>query len=457
MNKIREKIEKNRSSYENYPEVYKYFSDVSSCVICLKKDLKPQKASILACNQEHSKQIQTVDSKNTVQKSLTADCKHFLKRLEPQIFTKTEYLNVTVKKQSTQNNRVEVYLKFLESIDVTSSSTCFRRLDEETFSEALNLNIVDEIFINFIRKLENDPLIYDKRDKAKALNILILVFSYCNRNKINVKKLKSKIEEMSFLFTPNQSFIVDLQNDLAVDKFILELRLNTCDLNEAIFMNKVYLSISKSKEYFGLFHKRLVESLGSIEEQYALSFLKYVFTHNTVLFSCIDENQLLRLILSFYQNMGKVDYTIEIFTIVMQKAGDACQTIIGILKNLCLQSKKHQKLLMILEIRSCTSFSEVIDLIKANTESFDSLNLLFGDLKCIAGYITTDRVRIDMLRALVCFFKNLKPGFIERFLNGLLGILLGVLGTVTEISAEMIQFNRITGMIFPISYCYHKE
>lgn len=437
LNKIKEKLTKN--DYKNYPEVYKYFSICTSCIICSKEAFEYEKS----CNSKNLIEDKRVIPVEVQKKPLPLYLKNFIENLKISKFDqiiKSDIKNKNNKDESIKS--AELYINFLESIDLSNNIPLFKKIDEILFSKVLRFDLFDKNFANFVQKLENDPLNYTKQEKTSILNIIIFTIAYCNKFKIDTRKLKVKLEEISFLFIPNQKFMIDFQNDLDIDVYILQLRLNMYDLNEAIFMNKVYLNIAKNKKCFNIFHKRLYESLKLIDESNFISFLRYVFTHNTVLFSCIDELQLIKLIQSFYQNMNKNDNTVEILNLIIQKT-EYCihEPLIETLKRLCLSSNKYKKIYQSIEIRSCKSVDEVMKFIDNNKESFDSLNILFGDLKSISELLEFKNNIYTFLEIVVYFFKNIKTEFVENFFNGILQILINTLSKVTVIERELIDFN----------------
>lgn len=443
LNRIEEKINKEKEAYMKHPEVYKYFSNDSSCVICLKNSLDP-KLNSLTATAAFNPPIQNIATKMPVEKPVTAGLRHFLNRLGLITFKGRANLEIPASVQPSLYEHAEIYLRFLASIDLSSSLSCFKRFDEKIFADAFNLNVVDNIFKKFIMKLENDPLAYEKRIKTKVLTIFILALAYCNSHQFSTKRIKERIGEISFLFVPAKDFYIDIQDDPGIDAFILQLRKTSYDLHEAIFMNKAYLGLSKNKECIGLVHKRLVENIKQIEEQFIFSFLKHVFTYKTILFSCIGAHQLIKLIFSFYQNMNRPSWSIEIFTEIAEKTEDidVYQAIMEILKALCLQNTKYEKLYTSFEIRSCSTFNDLIGFINTNNESFISMRLLVNDMKFFPEYALVDEIRVELLQLFVVFLKNIKSEFVDHFFNASLAVITDLLSKFEDIGGKMREFNQ---------------
>lgn len=374
----------------------------------------------------------------------TADFRHFVRKLGISTLMSLESIELQPLEETVYKSPVKIYLAFLDAIDLDSTEKYLRKFDPKIFSTLFNLNIVDSIVTKFIQRLEDDRLVYDNKEKTMMLVILILASGYCNRNRMSSAKLKSKIIEISFLFSSSEKFDIDFQNDPLIDEFVLQLRENRFDLKEALFMNDVYLSISKSKANFQLFHKRLQESLKMLSPRCMFSFLKYVFTYNTVLFECIDELQLSKLIHSFYKGMNKMDYTVEILSNILQRAedNDVNGFITQALLVLTKDNKKHQKIRKTLVFRSCTVFQSIYNFIEAEHESFDSLNIVFTDLKQILPLISDDLNRIELLRIVVFLFKKMKMEFTDRFMNAMLVMAISIVAKISSVSTALISFNR---------------
>lgn len=440
MESIKEHVKNNIDLYKDFPEVSIYFSSNKDCLICQKEPSKSKE--LQKCN---SVQKVLKKSEKKAQNQETADSNYLLRRLGIVFQNSFEHLELRNANQQNSVDRVKTYLQFLEAIDLSTQKCSIKVFDEEVFNKAFNLDVIDDVFIRFIEKLQNDPMMaYQKKDKIKLANILVFAFVFCKKAKMDTKKLKMKLEEVSVFFKPNPRFSIDLQSDIFIDRFIIQLKENNLDLNEALFMNKVYLAERKGKDYVNAFNKRLVESLEALDKGYVLSFLRHVFSYGTVLFKCLQNDQLIRLILSFYQNMNKLDTTVEVLHVLNKKIEDPEieDMIKSELKSSCMKSKKHSKIAKMLEIRSVAEFSDFIEIINKNNESFEYINLLLMDLKMISRYVNREKNSIDLLQVVMYFFKMVKSEFLNRLLNSLLEVLINVFEKINLINEELLNFNR---------------
>ncbi|KAM0681213.1 hypothetical protein GINT2_000410 [Glugoides intestinalis] len=441
MESLKEHITNNMDLYKDFPEVSIYLSSNKDCILCEKEALRPRKEQKTI---QLEKRLKKVEKNMPQQPQETADCNYLLQRLGIPLHSSFEYLEIKSINKEKAVDYVKTYLQFLDAIDLSNQKCSIKVFDEEVFCNAFNLNINDEVFIRFIEKLQNDPMIYSRKDKVKLSNILVFAFVYCKKVKIDSNKLKARLEEVSLLFKPNPRFSIEFQNDVFIDRFIIQLKENDLDLNEALFMNKAYLAERKGKDYINAFNKRLVESLEALDKRYVLSFLRHVFTYGTVLFKCIQNCQLIKLILSFYQNMNRLDATIEILNVLNKKIEDPeIEYIIrDELRSSCGKSKNHSKIIKVLEIRSVPEFSAFIDIINRNNESFEFMNLLLIDLKMISRYTNAQKSHLDLLQIVIYFFKTVKSDFLEKVLNSLLEILIEVFQKITVIDQLLVDFNR---------------
>lgn len=442
MSSIHRKVLKNLENFKSFPEVYKYFVKNPNCIVCqhkvneamlLSEESKAKNLSLGNC--ENKKITDSISLEQISSKEITKfDCDFliWLKYLGIKDFTPPLQQTLKNKELNTEKEYVELYCKFLSCLDFSPSNTLFNKFDLLTFSNILNLNIKDEIFTKFIEKLLKDPFVYDKSDKVKGLNIEIFVFSYLSRNKLDTKILKKRIEEHAFLFKPDPSFEIELSGDILIDKMILQLRKNTLDLKQAIFLNQVYLNVSKDREYFDLFHKLLIDSIKSIEQIYIFSFIKHVFTFKTVLFSCIQEEQLLKLILSFYKKINKLESTVGILLTLFNNAH--CLKINSLihfeLQEYCLKNKKYTKILKLLEIRSLRKLDDLKDIILQNKDSFESINLVYMQTKLISPFAEQQSTVIQVLEICLELFSKMKNEFLERFLSQIVVIIIEMLNKI---------------------------
>lgn len=435
MDRIREEYLKNIELYKDHPEVSRYILGNKECIICFKEAISTPAQFV----KENTPKINTEKKKN-----YTADLKYLIERLGVCVFEKTRDVEVSSSNVEI-TDPILTYLRFIECADLGPSKTAMRRFDLDVFSKVFGLDVVDQNIQKFIEKLENDPMMYEKKDKSTFLSILLLAHSFCNNGKMETKKLLNKISENSFLLNNKIKLRIGFQGEPSIDKLVLQIRENTTDISEALFMNSIYLNIARNRELFPFFHRRLVDTISILEDQLTFSYLKYVFTHNTVLFTCIENSQLVKLILSFYQNMNKLDFTIEVCSGLIKKVEDGSvnRIISDEMIRLCKNAKKHIKLSKHTEFRSLNTFNEILDFISSNKDSFDCMNIVFNDLKDISECALDHKVRIEILSVLMYFFRNMKNEFVSRFFNTLILIFIRLFSVISEVDHELIEFNKL--------------
>lgn len=453
MSNIIRKIIENIEAFKDYPEVYKYFVKDQKCIVC-KHNINKAFHLSEECNREiqdqKTKQLEPSNTKTSkrndrsiLNPKLDVDFLIWMHYLGIAEFKTNPNKNLKVNElRSSGLSKIEIYCKFLACLDLSSQPSSIKIFDLDIFSKALNLNIKDEVFADFINKLVNDSFVYEKPDKIKGLNIEIFTFSYLSRNNLETRALRRRIEEHAFLFKADPKYSIELTNDIFIDKMILQLRENTLDLYQAIFLNQIYLNVSKDKEYFDLFHKLLIDSIRSIDQELVFSFIKHVFTFRTVLFSCIQEEQLVKLILSFYKKANRIDNTIGILLALYNTLPclHTHEYISNELKEACLKTKKYSKTLKILELRSLINLKDLKELIITNKDSFDCLFIIYQQIKLISTYISNQKEAIQIIELCLELFSNMKSEFIERFINLIVNIILEMLSQIT-IDNSFLNFN----------------
>lgn len=356
------------------------------------------------------------------------------------LFKFKRFLNKELKKSKEIINisKIECYFNFLNSINLSSKSL-FKTFDLDIFNKIFKCNFLDSKFQQFINSLTEDPLLYEKEDKIKVFYIYILAAIYCINNKIECSKLLRKINEISFLFKPTYLFDVPYITNFNIEKYIIQMKKITCDFDECIFLNKIYLNIKNNKDVFILFHKRFLDCCTLIDSEYLLSFLKIVFTYNTVLYNCIGSFELIKLIVSFYSGMSKIDLTLNILEFFYNNISDneVQDYVKNLIKNLASRKPKYTKLCLEIEIRDFIFLNEFKDFIERNKESFLALNTAFSQLKIIKTFVT-DEIVFELFEIYLFFFSSLKSEFVEGFLNQILNNII----ILSEIILKNLKFDQ---------------
>lgn len=204
-------------------------------------------------------------------------------------------------------------MKFVECFSTNRDGPVIHSFDLDAMNYVFDkIKTRDEFIIRCIDRILSEKCVYAPPNDSLFFNILILGYAYLKVSDPSLlKSCKARIEELSMLFKPSRTLLIDFQDDASINPFVLGLRRTGIQLSDAIFLNKMYLSRvsygngrhkrSSNDISFGQFHARLSESVKQLQHSNLLSFLKHVFAYSTVLFTCLKEPELYRLIVSFYE------------------------------------------------------------------------------------------------------------------------------------------------------------
>lgn len=424
------------------------FASSLGCIMCQKETIAPilgKEASIAKHRGTISKRSNSTQPKaGRPAESLTAPTKIMLKRHGLIDFEKTTLEEVPKSAHKEAKSKIEIYQNLLNCINISGSGPIFRALDLNVFYQAFSCNFKDHVFMRFMEKLQDDPLIYSKDDKSQILYILIFAAAYCTTHGVDSRRLSKKIGECSFLFKPSSCFDLPFIGDCLVDRFIAQMRGVSADLDGAIFLNGIYLRASKDKEMFNIFHRRLLESLAIVADKHIFSFLKHVFTHSTVLFSCISHDQVIKLIVSFYRSASKAEHVLGILTVLLDKIDD--ETVHEFLESeamkLDLKKPKHLKVVLAIQARSLGSLGEFKDFFVQNRDSCSALDAGMNELKRIKGFVSGDKQVLGLLDVVVSLFSTLKPEFLEGFLTRIMSFAIELVPKIKSFDEDFVDFNQ---------------
>jgi hypothetical protein len=197
------------------------------------------------------------------------------------------------------------YIKFREFVDLSSEKRTIVNFDLSVFSFILNNSYFDEFIFNFLIKLTNDPLIYDKQGREDFFIILLMSYFYSLKENCMTKEiqldLRKKISEnihylnknkkVKFNFyilrtkekksnitakvkINNHKIVTTIDNNFIINNIIINLYKFTDWHDEALFLNYFYKNLTNkmNKELFLDFKKRLYDDIRQIEKSGWLIF-----------------------------------------------------------------------------------------------------------------------------------------------------------------------------------------
>ena len=416
----------------NSPEIQEYLGVESECLKC-RQDAQ-ERMNVQMTSPEEPMKITS-----TPATAIPAAERLVLNRLGIASFPRLPQKNLPDAPEKGEiHNLVERYLDFICSVDLTSARRAIKAFRPSVFCEVLKTDISDGNITLFIRKLMEDPLDYSKQEKAQMLYIFIFAFVYCKRHSLDTRVCRRKIEQLAFLFRPCLEFDLPFCNDPFIDKYIVNMRHSTADISEAVFLNRVYLVRNIDKSMFEVFHRRLVDALCRIPEEHVFSFMKHVFTHSTVLFSCITEAHLYKLVISHYKNVAKDDQLSGLLVILMEKVDDRelNDAFAEHFRGLALNTIKHKKQGFVVEVRGFNSLSEYEGYFLRNRESFNAVMVgLEGLVRVYAHMAGSDR-ELEILGILFFLFDNIKLEFLEASIRPFNGLVIKALENIRVFGTE---------------------
>lgn len=466
MNIIRNKVLKDAELYENEPMVLKYLGLSNSCIKCrhdmlegAERDKCPNgilSANVLQKNMETKEADPGRNDQRAAQPPggrkhssdravLSISERLVLNRLKFHEFPRLPQQGLAEIAREGNSDPLDAYLRFVNAIDLSSPKKPVVSFDLDAFFNVFNAGFADEITSAFIDLFLADSSDHPKKDRVMMLYILVFIYIYAGRNGMDTRLCRKKIEEHAFLFRPLYRFSLRWQGDPFIDKFVMHLRQNSYDLNEAIFLNQIYLVRTIDKPTFDVFHRRLMDVLATIPELHIFSFLQHVFTYSTVMFSCINETHLYKLIISHYKNANKNEQLSSLLEILTNKVDDPDlnEVFVSQFRELGLTTLKYKRQCFVVEIRQFRSMSEYKDFFLRNRESFNGLMCGFGELTRLYGTVHGLKKELVVLDVLFYLFDSMKPEFLPPFVKHLCNFLIEVLCGITCFDGEFLEFNEM--------------
>lgn len=343
---------------------------------------------------------------------------------------------------SFDDDMFDSYMIFLNSIDLRRGMRTLVSYDPNNFYKVLLSSYIDQTITGFISKLLGEFVEYTKTEKEGLLHILILIYVYSKAHNLNTDACKKKIISIEYLFKPCTEFTIRFQNDEFIDKFIMNMRRNTADLNEAAFLNSMYLVKNKSRQMIECFHIRLIGSLNILPDDFTMAFLIYVFTYSTVLYECLTEIQVFKLIISYYKSNLKPDKLLDLLDLLIDRVDneEVSDFLIAEFKGIESNKLSHKKRLFINEIIQFKFINEYKDFFIRNKESFNALSLGLEYLQRISLYI--DKNEIELLNILFCLFGVFKKEFFRSLVKPFNKMVINTLKNITIFDDKFLRFNN---------------
>ncbi|KAK1350298.1 hypothetical protein LUQ84_000535 [Hamiltosporidium tvaerminnensis] len=202
-----------------------------------------------------------------------------LAQTNPNIFLKAQNVAHEAHKPITMYDFSIIYLNFLMAINIGPERNSIIIFDLNVFSAVFDTNYSDNLIDKFIKKLIDDPILYNKVERNIFIIILLIVLIYTIRN--NFEKytvlLKRKIYDNSHLYEFVQcNFYYFYTKDITIDKLLLR-----CDplldlRQESIFLNffykKYFLKDKIDENLLLLFQKRILTKLKKIDGNHVFTF-----------------------------------------------------------------------------------------------------------------------------------------------------------------------------------------
>lgn len=340
----------------------------------------------------------------------------------------------------------EDYLCFLNAADAYLSSRRTESIDFAVFLRVLMRDAASPAVHSLVAALLRDPMQYGKGAKSKALLLLILAYIAYKRSGLDVRPLRRKIEEHEHLFEPLCELDLEWESDPFIDRFVIHLRRATSDLDEALFLNRMYVSRPACKDAFGVFHRRLCTVLEALPEPFIFSFLQHVFTHSTVIFPCITETQLWKLVISYYASENRKEQLADMLATLAARIDDCEQhaMLAEHFKSLGLSGVRHRRQQMRFEIQQFRLISEYKGFFLANRDSYAALSLGIAELaslyRRIAGPIGRE---YEVLEVLLGLFSDIKTEFFAQLARQYNLLLADVIDGLDAASPLFLELNRL--------------
>ncbi|KAL6122663.1 hypothetical protein NUSPORA_00190 [Nucleospora cyclopteri] len=276
---------------------------------------------------------------------------------------------------------IESYFDFINCATLEENSKEAIKIPDATdFCNFLTQAPQEPLIDKFVEKLMNDSLDYPKEIRSEYFDVLIFCYIYCLRNKLNMKKIKKKVDSCKFMFSKTKKYLIDLTEDKYINRFLYQIKKCPTLYDEVMLLNHIFINAREENE---IFKEKFTIFLRRCDADYLLDGLKIIFTYNTITYNIINQNQLLNMVVSFFKKQQKGEIYLQILKLLMIKTDN--NDYRNILKNECLDLKidslKLKKLHNEIEIENFVEISEFEKYFNKNKDSFDAITAGVNDLQ----------------------------------------------------------------------------
>ncbi|KAI5148308.1 hypothetical protein ENBRE01_0241 [Enteropsectra breve] len=347
------------------------------------------------------------------------------------------------KPQKPAENLVKYYLRFKNSINSTCTKASIREFDLKALNKILCSSIKNTAISGFVDKLVKDPLNYDKESRTRLFNILVFAYIYCRTNNMCVQQVKGKIELNKHLFKPEMAYELEYVDDPFINAYVGNLKALGDFYSEAIFISRVLAEKERGRAWANTINTRIMQVLDIIPNQQNISFFKIAFTHGTVLYSCISDLEVLKIVVDFYKSKMKVD---QLFVLLIQlieknEAIEIHRYLLLEYRALDLKVPRYAKMMYSYEIVSFTDIRNYITYFNTNKDSFIALETGMGHLQKLHSCISDSGLDLEVLNILIVLFGDIKTNFMVNILSNYLSFLATVIERIDAKDQNVYHFN----------------
>lgn len=344
------------------------------------------------------------------------------------------------------------YLRFIKCINL-KDRRCVEEFDMDVFYTIFYYDYLDDNIVIFTKKLVDDPLNYSLENKQDCIVLLIYVFVYCSTHKLKHSHLIFEKLKSCIVFTKTtSSYKIKLTNDVFIDKYVLKLKRMEFE-EDSIFLNYFYSKyVTKpnlDREVFNDFQARLHRTLEMIPEEYLMNFIRNVFFKHSVLYSCVNDLQVVKSIVDFYEKIVLKNRNETIFRSIYDFLILLALKVPGLELFRCI-TEQSQRIFygdkyILIKVLSIGTLSDLQSLIDSHKESFNLVKQIIDVYYKILSNISCpifreEKSKMEMLCEFldlhIFIFQNLQSNFLIKFFNR---HIKGFTAILEEVHRRLIQ------------------
>ncbi|KAG0441286.1 hypothetical protein DMUE_1161 [Dictyocoela muelleri] len=397
----------------------------------LQKNLQNEKEKLLRCAKE-SQAKQKRDSKEIIIEKMTNEKQAFLahlKIIKPQ-FKKQNSPLLSERQPISMRKFSFYYIDFLKSINTSESKRSVNIFNMECFIVIFGHVYQDKVIHDFIEKLYEDPGIYEKDEKKCFAQILLFVYFYLKNIGKNITKIRKKIISFAeFIDIEEIDFPFHITQDRTIDSLVLKLFPANNEKNMGIF-----LSYFKAPDYFHDFQEKINRN---VEKFNFYGFVKNIFLYKTAIYDSVDEDKIIKIIISFYDKMAKKESNIpqiyKFFNLMIKYMPHSFSQIV----NISYLKRKYFSV----EVKSYSSFECYRAAIINNKESFTNLKTIMAHINIMIDVlpIIIFPLQFQVIELVVFFGKELKKDFLKKLFQDLIRIYISSFKFLLNTSNEFYK------------------